>query len=61
MYAKNRSEKIEDGKTYVKVKIRDIAWKYKKFVIFFSVIHKDGKEGYQSEVSDIERLTLIKD
>jgi len=60
-YAKNRSEKIEDGKIYVKVKIREIAWKYTKFVIFFSVVNKGGSQGYQSEVADIERLTLIKE
>lgn len=59
-YAPNRSEKIEDGKTYVKVKILDVVSKYGKLTFNLKTINKNGSEIYETQCDDIERLTLIK-
>jgi hypothetical protein len=58
-YAKNRSEKKEDGRTYVKVRIKEVVWKYDKVCFNIVTINKDGTEGYDTQVLDPERLTLI--
>lgn len=58
-YAKTRSEKIEDGETYVKVKILEIVWKYKHVCFNVTTISKDNKELYATQVYDAKRLTLI--
>ena len=58
-YAPNRSEKIEDGETYVKVKVLSVMWKYDKIAFNLITVDKDGTESYKHQVSDPERLTLI--
>jgi len=60
-YAKNRSEKVEDGKTYVKVRITDIVWKYIQFVFNINIVNKDGTECYPQQVYEPNRLTQIAD
>lgn len=58
-YAKNRSEKVEDGETYIKVRITEIVWKVDKFVFLINIVNKDGTECYPTQVDKPERLTLI--
>tara|TARA_R110000772_G_scaffold17946_3_gene50136 strand:+ start:223196 stop:223477 length:282 start_codon:yes stop_codon:yes gene_type:complete len=58
-YAKNRSEKIEDGETYVKIIITDVVWKYDEVYFNFKTVNKDGTTCYSNQVHDPERLTLI--
>jgi hypothetical protein len=58
-YAPNRSEKIEDGETYVKVKILDVMWKYDAICFNIITVNKDGSESYKTQVDDADRLTLI--
>ncbi len=60
-YAKNRSEKIEDGETYVKVRIKSILWKYDKIAFNIMSVNRDMTESYNTQVSDPDRLTLIPD
>ena len=60
-YAPNRSEKIEDGETYVKVRIVDVMSKYGKLTFNLMTVCKDGTEVYPTQCDDIERLTLIED
>lgn len=59
-YVPNRSEKIEDGETYIKIRITNIAWKYGRMAFFYKSVNKDGTETYECEVDDPTRLTLIK-
>lgn len=58
-YAKNRSEKIEDGETYVKVRILSVMSKYGKLTFNLQTVCRDGTEVYNTQCDDIERLTLI--
>jgi len=58
-YAKNRSEKVEDGKTYVKVIIKEVVWKYSHVCFNIKTVNKDGSEVYDTQVYEPERLTLI--
>jgi hypothetical protein len=60
-YAKNRSEKIEDGETYVKVRILDVVSKYGKLTFNLKTVCKDGTEIYETQCDDYNRLTLIKE
>lgn len=60
-YAKNRSEKVEDGKSYVKVRITKIVWKYINFVFNINIVNKDGTECYPQQVYEYNRLTQITD
>lgn len=58
-YAKNRSQKVEDGETYIKVRIKEVVWKYDKVVFNVITVNKDGSEVYDTQVDDAERLTYI--
>ena len=58
-YAPNRSEKIEDGETYVKVHIEDVVWHYDRISFIIKTVNKDGSVVYKTQVYDPERLTLI--
>jgi len=58
-YAKNRSEKKEDGETYIKVRIVDVMSKYGKLTFNLLTVCKDGKEVYNTQCDDHNRLTLI--
>lgn len=58
-YAKDRSEKIEDGETYVKVRILEVVWKYGRVCFNIKTINKDLTEVYSTQVYDVNRLTLI--
>lgn len=58
-YAKNRSEKLEDGETYIKVRIIDIVWKYNQICFNIKTVNKDMTEVYSSQIYDVKRLTLI--
>jgi hypothetical protein len=57
-YAPNRSEKIEDGETYVKVKIKTVWWKYDKICFNIITVNRDKSESYDTQVYNAERLTL---
>ena len=59
VYAKNRSEKVEDGETYVKVRIKDVVWKYGRVCFNVITVNKDGTEEYCTQVYEPERLTII--
>lgn len=59
-YAPNRSEKIEDDETYIKVRILDVMSKYGKLTFNLKTVCKDDSEVYNTQCNDIERLTLIK-
>lgn len=58
-YAPNRSEKIEDGETYIKVRIEDVVWKYTRIAFNVKTVNKDGSTVYGTQVYDPERLTII--
>jgi hypothetical protein len=58
-YAPNRSEKIEDGETYVKVLVTDVWWKYGRVCFNITTVNKDGSGSYDTQVFDADRLTLI--
>jgi len=59
-YAPNRSEKIEDGETYVKVKILEVVSKYGRMTFNLVTVNKDGSIVYPTQCDEIDRLTLIK-
>lgn len=48
-YAPKRSEKIEDGETYVKVRITSISCNYGKFTLNLRTVCKDGTEVYDTQ------------
>ena len=58
-YAKNRSQKIEDGETYIKMKIKEVIWKYNSICFNMITINKDGSEVYDTQIDDVNRMTLI--
>ncbi len=60
-YAKNRSQKVEDGETYVKAVIDSISWHYTSIAFNLRVLDKDGTAGYRIQIKEPERLTLIVD
>lgn len=59
VYAPNRSEKIEDGETFVKVVIKEIVWAYNSIQFNVAILDKDGTEGYEKQIDDPRRLTLV--
>lgn len=59
-YAPNRSQKIEDGETYVKVRITSVVSKYGRLTFNLVTVNKDDTESYATQCNDIERLTIIK-
>lgn len=58
-YAKDRSEKILNGETYVKVKIKGIIWKYTSFAFNCTIMSEGNTELYNIQITEPERLTLI--
>jgi len=58
-YAPNRSEKVEDGETYVKAKIVKIFWLINTIRFVCVILKKDGTEGYRICIDDPSRLTVI--
>ena len=60
-YAKNRSEKIQDGETYIKMRITSMMCKYGKLTFNLITVNKDGTEDYDTQCDDMTRMTLIRD
>ena len=58
-YAKNRSEKVEDGELYVKVAVKEISFNYGKPTFSLEIVNKDGTCSYPISINEPERLSYI--